>query len=111
MDQVAAHAQAHLAASANPGSGLDMSRLLPPAPPLEMQLAQAQAQAQSRGAHDDGNGGQASLPMWADRFALQWQRGQGGGGVAPWMQERVAQVVCWSPIDSPVRTGMRACSR
>ncbi len=39
------------------------------------------------------NAGQASLPMWADRFAMQWQRGQGGGGgVAPWMQERVAQV-------------------
>ena len=95
MDQTAAHMQAHLAANA--GSGLDMSRLLPPAPPLEMQLAQAQAQAQSRGAHDDGSDGQAFLPMWADRFALQWQRGQGGGGVAPLMQERVAQVTCWTP--------------
>ncbi len=89
----AAHVQAHLAASANAGSGLDMSRLLPPAPPLEMQLAQAQAQ--SRGAHEDGTGGQASLPMWADRFAMQWQRGQAGGGVAPWMQERMAQVSTW----------------
>ena len=84
-------AQAHLAAGVGAGPGLDVSRLLPAAPPLEMQLAQAQAQ--SRGSHDDGgNGGQASLPVWADRFAMQWQRGQGGGGVAPWMQERVAQV-------------------
>ena len=75
------------------GPQLDANRLLPAPVPLHTQLAQAQAlsQAQAQGLHE-GGGGQTSLPMWADRFAMQWQRGEGGGGgVAPWMQERVAQ--------------------